>query len=123
VLPREKTVLEVTDSYGNTKAADSKEEVWISEALLEENIDFKFHFQIGSPGAIGSLVIDWVVFVAPTTALEYFGPHWHEGKLAEKDKFKLARLRDMFKRVVVWTELDIKSPVDARDMVKKEFKR
>jgi hypothetical protein len=123
VLPEPKVELVVTDTEGNVKQADSKEEVWISEALLEEDIPFRFHFQIGSPGSIGSLVIDWVIFVAPTTALEYFGPHWHEGQLAEKDKFKLARLREMFKRVVVWTELDISSPVDARDMVKKEFKQ
>ena len=121
VLPAEREQLLVEDSSGAVKVADSKEEVWIAEALRDYNVEFKFQWQIGSPGSRGSLVVDFVIFVAPRTALEFFGPYWHEGRLGAEDRYKLARLRQMFRRVVVWTAKDVWDLESAKRMVRKDF--
>jgi len=121
VLPTERERNYIEDSNGTAHIADSKEEVWIAEAFRDYGIGFEYQYQIGSPGSRGSLVVDFVVYVAPRTALEYFGPYWHEGWLGAQDLLKIARLHRLFKRVVVWTVKEVWDAESAKKMVRRTF--
>ena len=114
--------LYVTDSTGEPKQADSKEEVWISNSLHKSNLFFYFQYSIDGGKTIpGGLVVDWVVNIGGYAAMEFFGKFWHNGVKDDKDQLKLSRLEKRFNRVVVLTEKEVWDQESADEAIRHEF--
>ena len=112
----------VIDSSGETKQADSKEEVWISNALHKYDLFFYFQYAIDGGKTIpGGLVVDWVVQTGGYIAMEFFGKFWHNGVKDDEDQLKLERLEQRFQRVVVLTEAEVWDQESAYGAIRHEF--
>ena len=119
-IPADK--LYVIDSTGEQKQADSKEEVWISNALHTHDLFFYFQYSIDGGKTIpGGLVVDWVINLGGYVALEFFGKFWHNGVKDDADQLKLERLEERFRRVVVLTETEVWNQESADDAIRHEF--
>lgn len=111
----------VVDTFGNAHPADSKEEVWIADALKYYDIPFFYHYEERGGSEVGGFVVDFMVDNAGFVPLEYFGEWWHSIAKEESDVIKIAYLESRYGRVVIWEGDDIQSPEAARNMVQYEF--
>ena len=88
------------------KTPDSKEEVWIAEALYQFQIPFVFQYSIlGGSNVRTGMIIDFLITKPPTqTPLEFFGDHWHENELPGGDLIRLKAMEDYFGVVplIIW---------------------
>ena len=114
--------LYVTDSTGETKRADSKEEVWISNALHALDLWFIFQYWVDGGKTIpGGMVVDWVIQLGGFEALEFFGPWWHGRMNDDSDQLKLERLRKKFWRVTVLTDKEVWDQKSANEAIRYEY--
>ncbi len=114
--------LYVTDSTGETKRADSKEEVWISNAIHALKLWFWFQFSVDGGKVIpGGMVVDWVIELGGYEALEFFGEYWHNKRKDDEDQLKLERLRKKFRRVTVLTEREVWDQDSANKAIRLEY--
>ena len=114
--------LYVTDSTGERKTADSKEEVWISNSLSRYRLFFYFQFPVDGGKTIpGGYVVDWVIEQGGYIALEFFGEFWHNKRKDDEDQLKLERLADKFWRVVVLYSKDVWDQDSSDKAIRLEF--
>ena len=98
-------VYAITDSYGRTKAADSKNEYYLATAFhkLKQQFIYKYTLFGFSAGLRGGIEVDFVLlpFKIP---VELFGEYWHRGQLGADDKLKLQRemIEFGFETIVFW---------------------
>ena len=112
----------VIDSFGHFNPADSKEEVWISKAIEERNLLFRFQYPIkGGSLRKGGYIIDWLVHYAGWVAVEFQGPYWHDQRRDVTDLLKRKYLERKYKRVVYIDGIEVNSPEDAKRIIAYEF--
>ena len=98
-------VLYITDSYGRTKSADSKNEYFLAQAFkkLKQLFIYKYTLFGFSAGLRGGIEVDFVLlpFFQP---VELFGEYWHRGQLGADDRLKLQRemLEFKFETIIFW---------------------
>jgi len=112
--------LYVTDSRGITTKADSKEEVWISNALRDLKKKFYFQYNLFGGRTKGGLLVDWVVYPGPV-AVEFKGGYWHTGRNSAYDIIREAKIKQVFRRLVIYDNMQITSEKAARDHIRKDF--
>jgi len=100
--------LVVVDSTGREQLADSWEEYWIANALVD--IDEYFEYQVSVLGGRrlpGGYVLDFVLGIAGLQVIEYAGDYWHEGRHGSGDSLKYAWIRRNFRKLSVLTSADV----------------
>lgn len=78
------------------KKPDSKEEVWVAQALYKYDEPFVFQYAVlGGIDMRGGLIIDFLLtrFMTP---LEVYGDYWHEDEISGDEILRLAKLKEIF---------------------------
>lgn len=105
------------------KQPDSKEEVWVAQALDRLRLRYIFQFEIfGGSHVRGGILIDFLVWAPFATPVEVLGEYWHTGELGADDKFRQGLIEQEFGRKVVnlWTE-DLTDPETTYSKVRSEL--
>lgn len=105
------------------KTPDSKEEVWVAQALDRLKLSYIFQFEIfGGTRVRGGILIDFLVFAPFATPVEVLGEYWHTGELGADDKFRQAIIEQEFHQKVVnlWTQ-DLLDPETTYSIVRNEL--
>ena len=93
------------------KRPDSKEEVWVAQALEKLKIPFIFQFELLESRLRGGILIDFLVLFPFAIPIEIMGEYWHTGEMGSDDKLRQAIIEQMIGHEVVnlWT-LDLVDP-------------
>jgi len=86
------------------KKPDSKEEVWVAQALYKYHEPFIFQYAaLGGTDMRGGLIIDFLLtrFEIP---LEVYGDYWHEDELPGRDIIRITKMKEMFnvEPLILW---------------------
>ena len=104
------------------KRPDSKEEVWIAQALYKYKIQFIFQYAV-IPHIRRGFIVDFLL-VQTNTPLEVYGNYWHENELPGGDIIRLNSIKEYFgvEPLVVWGN-ELKTAQDADSWVRRNVAR
>jgi len=110
---------------------DSKEEYWVALALYRLNLDFEFQYQLfGGRKYRGGQVVDFWVFTNPLpTPIFVQGYYFHYSTAEKTAQSKLnlmyleSRLRGKAMKPVEIIDIEIPTPEDAYQVVKRKLHR
>jgi len=104
------------------KRPDSKEEVWVAQALDRLKIPYIFQFELIGASLRGGILIDFLVIFPFAIPVEIMGEYWHTGEMGSDDKFRQVIIEQMIGQPVVnlWT-LDLVDPETTYSIVRKEL--
>ncbi len=105
------------------KQPDSKEEVWVAQALDRLKLRYIYQFSMfGGASLRGGILIDFLVLNPFGTPVEVMGEYWHTGEMGSDDKFRQAIIEQVFNKQVVnlWTQ-DLIDPETTYSVVRREL--
>lgn len=104
------------------KRPDSKEEVWVAQALDRLKLRYIFQYELITAGLRGGIIIDFLVLSPFSIPIEIMGEYWHTGEMGADDKLRQAIIEQMIGNKVVnlWT-LDLVDPETAYTIVRREL--
>ncbi len=104
------------------KQPDSKEEVWVAQALDKLKLKYIFQFELVTAGLRGGILIDFLVLTPFTVPVEIMGEYWHTGEMGADDKLRQSFIEKAIGNKVVnlWT-LDLVDPETTYSVVRREL--
>lgn len=106
------------------KIPDSKEEVWVANALYELGIPFVFQWSIaGGMHVRMGRIIDFLLYPQQPNEqpLEVYGNYWHENELPGGDLIRVKQIEQHFGKelLIMWAD-DIVDQTTAKRWLKQE---
>jgi len=99
-LPLPSPPLYVVDSFGNIQQAKSVNEYYVAVALAEENITFRYQYDIrGGHWVSGGIVVDFVVYIPFAVPLEVDERYWHTD--SSRERYREAIIVQYFRQPVI----------------------
>lgn len=104
------------------KQPDSKEEVWVAQALEKLKLRYIFQFQLIPAGLRGGIVIDFLVLHPFSIPVEIMGEYWHTGEMGADDKLRQSFIEKAIGNKVInlWT-LDLVDPETTYSVVRRNI--